>query len=126
MKPRDLADKILTEVQKVVSGTEKNDSHKNHEKFMNFMGMIEKVDIAGPGFINFHLESTFFHESIATIDKEGDTFGSNKIGVADGKQKQVLVEYSSPTSQSRLRSDIFDRRSSVTQSQIFLLFRDTK
>lgn len=53
---------------------------------------IEKVTVAGPGFINFHLSSEFFQQVIPQILKAGDSFG--KSNILSGKK--VLVEHSSP------------------------------
>ena len=53
---------------------------------------IKKVEIAGPGFINFYLSEEFFVESIKEILKEKEDFGKDKIGQGE----KVLVEYSSP------------------------------
>jgi len=36
---------------------------------------VEKVEIAGPGFINFHVGSAAFHQEITTILEAGDTYG---------------------------------------------------
>ena len=36
---------------------------------------VEKVEIAGPGFINFHVGSAAFHQELATILERGDTYG---------------------------------------------------
>lgn len=54
--------------------------------------MIEKIEIAGPGFINFYLPKQFFVDNIKAILQEGDHFGASQIGAG----KKVLVEYSSP------------------------------
>lgn len=53
---------------------------------------IEKVTVAGPGFINFHLSAEFFQQEIPEILKAGDSFG--KTNILSGKK--VLVEHSSP------------------------------
>ena len=54
--------------------------------------ILEKVEVAGPGFINFFLSKKYFVDSIATIQKKGETYGSLQIG----KNKTVIVEFSSP------------------------------
>jgi arginyl-tRNA synthetase len=59
---------------------------------LNEMNHIAKTEIAGPGFINFHLDPKFFADATASILVQKDQFGAN----AAGKGKQVLVEYSSP------------------------------
>lgn len=50
---------------------------------------VEKIDIAGPGFINFTLAPEYFSETIHVID---DEWGKNK----NLKGKTVVVEYSCP------------------------------
>ncbi len=52
---------------------------------------ISKVEIAGPGFINFFLSRDFFAQSIKDIIETKDTFGSGRKN-----NKKVVVEYSSP------------------------------
>lgn len=53
---------------------------------------IEKIELAGPGFINFTLSQNFFSESIQDLVKLGDDFGKLKINAG----KKILVEHSSP------------------------------
>src|SRR5690606_3178448 len=50
---------------------------------------VEKVEIAGPGFINFFLSPEIFYEKIFSID---ENYGKNKIK----KEKTIVVEHSSP------------------------------
>jgi arginyl-tRNA synthetase len=77
VKPRELAEKLVAELEK----------GKPDE--------VESIDIAGPGFINFHLKREFFAEQIKNILKEKEKFGSNdsfkKIGL-----KKVMIEYTDP------------------------------
>lgn len=51
--------------------------------------LIEKVEIAGAGFINFWLAPKLLHNSLNEILLESKTFGSQKLG----NGKKVLVEY---------------------------------
>lgn len=53
---------------------------------------VEKVEVAGPGFINFYLSRKYFADSVADIAAVGDEWGKN----ATLKGKKVLVEYTSP------------------------------
>lgn len=53
---------------------------------------IEKMEIAGPGFINFYLSDEALEENIKDILKKGDEYGESKVG----KKKTVIVEYSQP------------------------------
>lgn len=69
-KPRDIAQSIVDAV--------------------DLDGVAEKLEIAGPGFINIHLAPAFLSAQISTI------VGDDKLGVElPGKQK-VVVDYSSP------------------------------
>jgi arginyl-tRNA synthetase len=57
------------------------------------LGAIEKIEIAGPGFINFYLARSFFKNQIIEINKSGDHWGKNK-NIPEGQL--VLLEYTSP------------------------------
>lgn len=50
---------------------------------------FSKVDIAGPGFLNFTLGQKWFSEVLAVIEKEGETYGKSD----EGKGKRVMVEF---------------------------------
>jgi len=54
--------------------------------------ILEKVEVAGPGFINFTLSKKYFEETISSIHKEGETFGSSPRG----NNRTAIVEFSSP------------------------------
>lgn len=72
--PRELAEKLKAELEK------------------NMPEGVLSLDIAGPGFINFHLADDFFSKSIESILAEGDSFGSNKHRMG----KKVMIEYTQP------------------------------
>ncbi len=57
----------------------------------NKIAEIEKIDIAGPGFINFHLKKEFFGETLKTI-ADSKKWGSNNASAG----KKVMVEYTDP------------------------------
>lgn len=72
--PKELAEKIKQELEK------------------NLPKEILKVEVAGPGFINFYLSREFFTNSIKEILEKGDDWGKNEI--LSGKK--VMVEYTDP------------------------------
>jgi arginyl-tRNA synthetase len=72
--PRALAEKIVAELAK------------------NPIAEVEKIEIAGPGFINFHLTQKFFADAIAAIESTKDTWG--RADLSNGKK--VMVEYTDP------------------------------
>lgn len=53
---------------------------------------IEKVELAGPGFINFFLSKEFFKDSLGAIIKTGDKFGKSE----HAKGYKVMVEHTQP------------------------------
>ena len=57
--------------------------------------VVEKIDIAGPGFINFHLRRQATLSVIGTILDRGDTFGKSDIG--KGHRVQVEFVSANPT-----------------------------
>ena len=74
-KPRELAERIVAAIE--------TDGH------------IERVEIAGPGFINFFLGPQAYHEVIGTILDQGKQFGRSTRG--DGKRIQVEFVSANPT-----------------------------
>ena len=50
---------------------------------------VTKVDIAGPGFVNFHLADSWLHDVLEQVIAEGAEYGSTDVG----KGTSVIVEY---------------------------------
>ena len=71
--PRELAEAILTKLEGQIE-------------------YVEKIEIAGPGFINFHLSRDFFVEEIARVNTLGADWGKNDTW----KDKVVIIEYTDP------------------------------
>src|SRR3990167_2183980 len=53
---------------------------------------VERMELAGPGFINFYLSKEFFRESLREIIDRGDEFGKNE----NLKGEKVMVEHTQP------------------------------
>lgn len=54
--------------------------------------IVERIEIAGPGFINFWLKKDVLVNTLNEIDREKVNFGKSE----EGKGKTVVVDYSSP------------------------------
>ena len=67
MAPRDLANKIACNIDKEV---------------------VEKVEIAGPGFVNFFVKKNAMSSIVSKIIEEGDNFGRG-----ENKNKKINVEF---------------------------------
>ncbi|HBB49540.1 TPA: arginine--tRNA ligase [Candidatus Nomurabacteria bacterium] len=73
--PKDLSDKIVAEILRL--NTDKN---------------LEKVESAGPGFINFYLSRKFFSGSIEEILNKGKMVGKNDVFSG----QKIMIEYTDP------------------------------
>lgn len=56
---------------------------------------IEKIEIAGPGFINFYMDNKYVTELIPTILEAGEKYGESKVG--NGQKVQVEFVSANPT-----------------------------
>jgi len=72
--PRELSEKIKKELEK------------------NLPKEIEKIEVAGAGFINFYLSREFFTDSIKDILNKKEDWGKNE----NLKGKKIMVEYTDP------------------------------
>ncbi|NOR80510.1 MAG: arginine--tRNA ligase [Methyloprofundus sp.] len=75
MNPRQLAEKIVTLLPADAS--------------------VAKVEIAGPGFINFFIDPNAQYQVISTIHEQGEQFGLSQVGA--GKKVQVEFVSANPT-----------------------------
>ena len=50
---------------------------------------FDKVEMAGPGFLNFTLGCKWFSEVLSTVEEAGSAYGANN----EGKGKKVMVEF---------------------------------
>jgi len=57
--------------------------------------LIEKLEIAGPGFINFFIKDSAWRKTLVQIDNEGDQYGRSRVGA--GKKVQVEFVSANPT-----------------------------
>ena len=61
-------------------------------KLQDQIEYVDKIDVAGPGFINFHLSRDFFVQELGRVIVEGEIWGHTNAW----KDKVVLVEYTDP------------------------------
>ena len=58
--------------------------------------LIEKLEIAGPGFINIHLKNNFLNNEVKKIDNEKNDFSFLNV------DETVIIDYSSPNIAKRM------------------------
>lgn len=75
-KAKDLAEKIV-------------ESLKKDKKLLK---IANKVEVAGPGFINFYLASDYLKDELKEVIKKGQKYGHND----SFKAKHIMVEYAHP------------------------------
>ncbi|MBR3204646.1 arginine--tRNA ligase [Candidatus Saccharibacteria bacterium] len=105
MAPREVAEKIVESVEREFSGEEientikREESREGNEKtggtgeFDELLGM--KIQIAGPGFLNFALPERYFKEKIERFSGEEEEF--RRIVSGDKyKDKVIVTEFSDP------------------------------
>lgn len=51
--------------------------------------VLDRVEIAGPGFMNLYLKPTWMHEIVQEIHRQGDAYGRGNLG----QGRRVLAEY---------------------------------
>ena len=88
---------------------------KLQQVLINDASQVEKVEVAGPGFINFYLKNSVYKKVVSDILSTGDTYGSNQSeqiyidhthehsahnhGVKKGRaaqKKKIAFEYTDP------------------------------
>src|SRR4051812_22027798 len=57
--------------------------------FDNTKASIEKIEIAGPGFINFYMNNSYLTDLIPVVLESGDKYGETAVG----SQQKVQVEF---------------------------------
>ncbi|MFV2047321.1 arginine--tRNA ligase [Metabacillus litoralis] len=65
------------------------------ENFDKEKGSIEKIEIAGPGFINFYMNNSYLTDLIPNILKAGESYG--EINVGNNEKVQVEFVSANPT-----------------------------
>ena len=75
MKPRDLAERLVAALPA--------------------SRLVARVEVAGPGFINFHLSADAYHAVVPQILAQGPAFGRSKLGA--GRRVQVEFVSANPT-----------------------------
>jgi arginyl-tRNA synthetase len=91
----DYATNIAMQLARVAKKAPRQIAETIVEKIDREKAYIEKIEIAGPGFINFYLDTHFLTELIPTIIKEGSKYGQATVG--EGKKVQIEFVSANPT-----------------------------
>ena len=84
---------FATNLALVVAGKEKRNPREIAAQLVDLLNadttLLDKVEIAGPGFVNLFLLPSIWSSVLAPIDEQGERFGLSDMG----KQMKVLVEF---------------------------------
>jgi arginyl-tRNA synthetase len=78
INPFELSEKIKDELEKVLRQAQDD--------------LISQIEVAKPGFINFHLSQSFFVKSLQLVLNEKENFGKNE----SLKKQKIVIEYTDP------------------------------
>lgn len=88
-----------TNVAMIMASSQKMAPRKIAESIINHMddsgSIILKVEIAGPGFINFYLKQSAWYPVLRRVYEQGERYGSSNMG--NGEKIQVEFVSSNPT-----------------------------
>ena len=65
------------------------------DELLSLCPELEKIEVAGPGFLNFFFKANFWHEVVKNVFKQKDDYGSSNSG--QGKKVQVEYVSANPT-----------------------------
>ena len=84
---------LTTNIALVLSKQAKSNPRQLAQQIVNSLkldtALVDRVDIAGPGFINFHFTEKFYQQQLGEILRLGKTFGR----LDAGKRRKTQVEF---------------------------------
>lgn len=88
----DYASNIALVLGKKLGRNPRNIAEDLQKQLTDSIACVDRVEVAGPGFLNFYLSRSFFSERVSSACAVGDDWGK---GNSEAGQK-VLIEYTSP------------------------------
>src|SRR3990172_2349227 len=90
---------ISTTIAMTLAPQEKKAPHQIAELIIRHLPqdeeLFDKVEIAGPGFINFTFKAGYWHETLKEIERRGEQYGRSALGA--GQRVQVEFVSANPT-----------------------------
>jgi len=91
----DYATNMAMQLARVAKKAPRKIAEELVENFDKNKASIEKIEIAGPGFINFYMNNSYLTNLIPTVLEAGDRYGESTVG--NGERIQVEFVSANPT-----------------------------
>ncbi|WP_280770475.1 arginine--tRNA ligase [Salipaludibacillus daqingensis] len=91
----DFASNLAMQLARVAKKAPKMIAEDIEANFDYEAAQVEKLDIAGPGFINFFMKKDYLTDIVATVLSQKEAFGETNVG--NGKKVQVEFVSANPT-----------------------------
>src|SRR5699024_1789068 len=96
----DFATNIAMQLARVAKQAPRQIAEKIVDELDQQQAQVNKVDIAGPGFINFFMDESYLHDVVQTVLQEDTQYGKTNVG--SGKRIQVEFVSMNPTGEPHL------------------------
>lgn len=89
----DLTTNIALKISKEIGKNPREIAEELKLQIINYkLQIIDKVEVAGPGFLNFYLSKNTFHQNLENILQSKEKYGKWQLG----EGKKVMVEFGQP------------------------------
>ena len=110
--PREIATALATAIQNNLN----SETMPAAEERLCY-GFIKNIEVAGPGFINFHLNEHYFLKNLQRVLQENENYGRWEIG-----QGRVMVEFGQPNTHKAFH--VGHLKSAITGLGVVRLFEN--
>lgn len=91
----DLATNVAMQLTRIAKQNPRTIAEKLVAHLDKSKAHVSQVDIAGPGFINFHMDKSYLYPIIGQVIRQNDRYGTINIG--EGRRVQVEFVSANPT-----------------------------
>ncbi len=90
--PKEIAEKIVKELHVILGSPDATSGRLQDRKTRTTSSIVSKIDIAGPGFINFWLSEEYLLDKLTQTNNDKENYGKSSWGT----NKKWSIEHTSP------------------------------